>query len=77
MCSGRASQKTVLSHFEANQTSMFPVHAWQAYYESLKSTKIAQKFWNATSAGDEVSGATVFAPIDKVGSALCVVTWNC
>jgi len=56
---------------------MFPLHEWQAYYESLKSTKIAQKFWNATSAGDEVSGATVFAPIDKVGSALCVVTWNC
>jgi len=46
----------------------------QAYYESLKSTKIAQKFWNATSAGDTVSGATVFAPIDKV--RLCAFVYS-
>ncbi|KAF5830968.1 FAS1 domain-containing protein [Dunaliella salina] len=39
--------------------------AYEAYYESLKSTKIAQKFWNATDAGEYVSGATVFAPIDR------------
>jgi hypothetical protein len=38
----------------------------QAYFESLKSTKIAQKFWNSTDATDTLSGATIFAPIDKV-----------
>lgn len=52
---------------------LLTLNTLQTYYESLKSTKLAAKFWNATSADDYVTNSTVFAPIDKARVVLCFV----